>query len=196
VNDVGAGHQAGRIHCLVHIGHIEYSYYKPRFKTLFIPAYYLRDISSRAIEQAIEILKSRGARKIALYSTIQHARNVEKVAQYLSKEFHITNMSAISSDPKNIALVGCDYMKPYSIRDHVDAYVFIAGGLFHPLGLGYTIPFKPLIKIDPYEDRAQDLTDLIESKIKKRLYKMYEATEASNWALIDGVKGQNRIWFR
>ncbi len=181
---------------LIHIGHVEYSYYRPRYRTLFIPAYYLREVSVEALDEAVKLLRSRGADNIAVYSTIQHAKQIKKVALYLSKFFNIVNSTQIGEDPAKVSLVGCDYMKPYSIRDKVDAYVFVSGGVFHPLGLGLTVPFKPVIKIDPYENRSQDLTGFIEKKIRARLYKILEAREARRWALIDGVKGQNRVWFR
>ncbi len=180
----------GGFDLLVHVGHIEYPFYKPGFRTLFIPGYSLLEISEEVVGQAIEILRGRGVRRVALFSTIQHSKQVPRVAGILSKHFEVTIHSG------GPAIVGCDYSKPYSIRGRVDAYVVISGGVFHALGLGLAVPGKPLIKIDPYEGRAKDLTQEVEKILRKRLYMVQRAFDARTWVLIDGVKGQNRSWYR
>lgn len=180
----------GGFDLLVHIGHVEYPFYRPRHRTLFIPAYSNIEIPVDLVERASEILERRGVKRVGLFTTIQHARQIPRVAEILSKRYHVVLHSMGS------ALVGCDYSKPYSLRGYVDAYVIISGGVFHALGLGLAIPGKPVIKIDPYEGKAVDLTDEIERTIRKRIYMIYKAMDARTWALIDGVKGQNRSWYR
>jgi 2-(3-amino-3-carboxypropyl)histidine synthase len=180
----------GGFDLLVHIGHVEYLFYKPGFRTLFIPAYSLLEVSEEIVNQAIEILRGRGVKRIALFSTIQHAKQVPRVAEILSKHFEVLIHSG------GPGIVGCDYSKPYSVRSVVDAYVVISGGVFHALGLGLAIPGKPLVKIDPYEGRAVDLTQEVEKILRKRLYMIQKAMDAKTWVLIDGIKGQGRPWYR
>ncbi|MDT7888168.1 MAG: diphthamide biosynthesis enzyme Dph2 [Desulfurococcales archaeon] len=175
---------------LVHIGHIEYPFYRPRHRTIFIPAYSTIDIPTELIARAAEILAGRNVRKVAIFSTIQHARQVKKVAEILSQGFEVIIHSG------GPFLVGCDYSKPYSIKSYVDGYVIISGGVFHALGLGLAIPGKPLVKIDPYENKAVDMMPEVEKILRKRLYMIYRAMDARTWVLIDGIKGQNRAWYR
>jgi len=175
---------------LVHIGHIEYPFYRPRHRTLFIPAYSTLEVSEELVERASEILEGRGVKRVAIFSTIQHARQVPRVAELLSKKFEVVIHSS------GAPIVGCDYSKPYSIRGLVDGYIVISGGVFHALGLGLAVPGKPLVKIDPYEGKAVDMTPEVEKMLRKRLYMVYRAMEARTWVLIDGVKGQNRSWYR
>jgi 2-(3-amino-3-carboxypropyl)histidine synthase len=180
----------GGFDLLVHIGHIEYPFYRPRHRTLFIPAYSNIEIPGDLVENASEMLMRRSVKKVGLFTTIQHARQIPRVAEILSKRFQVVLHSSGS------ALVGCDYSKPYSLRSYVDAYVIISGGIFHALGLGLAISGKPVIKIDPYEGKTVDLTEEIERTIRKRIYMIYKAMDARTWVLIDGVKGQNRSWYR
>lgn len=180
----------GGFDLLVHIGHVEYPYYRPRHRTLFIPAYSLLEIPEDLVEQASEILRSRGVRRVAVFSTIQHARHVDKVSKALSKSFEVILHSLGTS------LVGCDYSRPYSIRSSVDGYLMISGGVFHPLGIGLTIPGKVIVKLDPYEGRAVDLTPEVDKILRRRLYMISRAMDARTWCLVDGVKGQSRPWYR
>ncbi len=188
LDDVEALH--GGFDLLVHVGHIEYPYYRPRFRTLFIPAYSLLEVSEDVVNQAVEILRGRGVKRVALFSTIQHVKQIPRVAETLSKYFEVVLHSGGS------AIVGCDYSRPYSVRGRVDGYAVISGGVFHTLGLGLSIPGKPLVKIDPYEGRAVDLTPEVEKILRRRLYMIQRAMDARTWVLVDGVKGQNRSWYR
>ena len=175
---------------LIHIGHVEYPFYRPRHRTIFIPAYSTLEIPDDLVERASEILSSRGVKRVAIFSTIQHARQVPKVSEILSRRFEVVIHGGGPS------IVGCDYSKPYSIRGLVDGYVVISGGVFHALGLGLAVPGKPLVKIDPYEGKAVDMTPEVEKVLRKRLYMIYRAADARTWVLVDGVKGQNRVWYR
>ncbi len=175
---------------LVHIGHIEYPYYRSSFNTLYIPAYSLLDVDQKTIEYAIEILKRYDAKKIGIFSTIQHVRLLPKIEEVLSRYFDIVFSG------KGSVVLGCDYSAPYSIIHKVDAFVIISGGVYHGLGLGLHDIVKPVIKIDPYERRAVDLTQEIYKIRQIRYYKIIQAQDAKHWIIIDGVRGQSREWFR
>jgi len=175
---------------LVHIGHIEYPYYKPSHNIIFIPAYSLLDIDKSIIEQAIELLKKYNARRISVFSTIQHFRLLPMVISELSKYFEVVYSG------KGFVVMGCEYSAPFSVIHRIDAFVIISGGVFHGVGLGLHDSIKPVIKIDPYERRSIDLTNEILRIRQVRYYKIMQALEARHWILIDGVRGQNREWYR
>lgn len=175
---------------LIHIGHIEYPYYRSSYNTLFIPAYSLLDIGSEAIDQAIKILKSYDAKKISIFSTIQHMKLLPKIERELSKYFEII------SSKKGFLVMGCEYSAVYPVLKSVDALVIVSGGVFHGIGMGLLGDVKPVIKIDPYENRSIDLTHEINKIRRIRYYKMLQALESRNWVIIDGVRGQRRDWYR
>ncbi|MGC9148551.1 MAG: diphthamide biosynthesis enzyme Dph2 [Sulfolobales archaeon] len=182
--------EKGDYDLLVHIGHIEYPYYKSSFNTLYIPAYSLLDVDQRTIERVIEILRSYNAKRIGIFSTIQHERLLPKIRNELSKYFDII------SSGKGSVVMGCEYSAPYSVIHRVDAFVIVSGGVFHGLGLGLYEITKPVIKIDPYEGKAIDLTQEIHRIRRIRYYKIMQALNARHWILIDGVRGQRREWYR
>ncbi len=66
--------------------------------------------------------------------------------------------------------------------------------MFHPLGL-YLATRKPVIKLDPYTARIEDVTEYGERIYKKRLYKIIQAMDSKTWGIIVGLKtGQYRPW--
>lgn len=64
--------------------------------------------------------------------------------------------------------------------------------MFHALGVGLTTR-KPIVKLDPYTSKNEDLTDEVYRILKIRYGKIMKALDSRNWAIIQGVKtGQNR----
>ncbi|MEL9929636.1 MAG: diphthamide biosynthesis enzyme Dph2 [Sulfolobales archaeon] len=188
LNDVES--ERGGYDLLVHIGHMPYPYYRSRSKVLFIPAYSRIDIDEDLLKKASEEIERHNARKIAIFTTIQHEKLLPKVSRYMSQRYEVI------SPNKGPIVMGCEYSSPISVRDRVDLYLIISGGVFHALGLGLAVYGKPVIKIDPYERKIVDLSYEINKIYKIRIYKIHQASEARNWILIDGVRGQNRSWYR
>lgn len=174
---------------LVHIGHVEYPYYKPRHRTLFIPAHSKLDVSEDLVDRAIELLEKYNAKRVGVFTTVQHEKILPKIVSILSRKYEIIAT-------RTSVVLGCEYSSPLAIKNRVDAYVIVSGGIFHGIGLGLAAFGKPVIKIDPYESRVVDLSGEVERVYRVRVYKMYQAAEARNWVLIDGVRGQNRSWYR
>jgi 2-(3-amino-3-carboxypropyl)histidine synthase len=175
---------------LVHIGHIEYPYYKSSHRTLFIPAYSRLSISEDLISKLFDALDLYKINSVGVVSTIQHIKLLPEVLKVLSTRYKVFKGSGLG------AVMGCEYSSAIAISRYVDAYVIISGGVFHGLGLGLSVLGKPVIKLDPYESKVVDLTKEIDKILRIRIHKIHEASEARNWVLIDGVKGQNRSWFR
>jgi len=174
---------------IIHFGHTPYTWYYPKFPTVFINAESRIEINGEQISELKEILKQYNAKSVALTSTIQHHNVLNKIKENL-REFEV-----IIGNPSNPfmfpgQILGCDYKAATSVN--ADVYVNVSGGEFHVIGLGLAT-MKPTIKLDPYTMKVEDMTNEVNRILKIRYSKILKAMDARNWVIIQGVKvGQNR----
>lgn len=173
---------------IIHFGHTPYTWYYPKFPTIFIPAESNIEINEELINKTKDLILKYSPKKISLSATIQHTKQLKKVKQYFSE--YIVEIGKPSSPFMDDGqILGCDYK---AIPKDVDLHVNISGGKFHALGIGLTTG-KPVINIDPYSNNVIDLTDEVNKILKLRYSKILEAFNANTWVIIQGVKvGQNR----
>ncbi len=185
---------------IVHVGHTPYpeGIANPRLqprgrpRVVYAPARSMLRPSTRTLEEAARLLVSRSAGRVVVVATGQHAHILEWVAGELRR------LGVDAVVPKGLQpyfldgqVIGCDYRIALAKGD---AYLIVAGGIFHALGL-YLATRRPLVKVDPYRDEAVDLTPLGERTLKIRLYKVSKAMDARRWGIIVGLKtGQYRPW--
>lgn len=175
---------------IIHFGHTPYTWYYPKFPTLFIPVESNLDISDEQINTVVELGKKYEAKSIGLTATIQHAKLLPKISQKLKGEFEVKIGRPSSSFMLDGQILGCDYKAATDVD--ADIYVNVSGGLFHALGVGLSTN-KPIIKIDPYTQKVEDLTKEVYKIIKIRYAKIIEAIDKRNWGIIQGAMvGQNR----
>ncbi len=74
---------------LIHFGHSPYTWYYPKFPTLFVKAESTIDLGEETLLKLKEALRERGAKSVALTSTVQHGRLLSKVREYLSPHFKV-----------------------------------------------------------------------------------------------------------
>lgn len=194
--------EALRPDLIVHIGHSPYPadissrIVEPRGRgprILYLPALSNSYPSRGAVEDAARLLLGRGVERVGIATTSQHVHMVKRLAEDLSGMGFRVEVGR-SSRPylSEAQVLGCDYRLHRSMR--VDGFIYLGGGVFHPLGL-YLATMKPVIKLDPYEDRAVDLTGEGEKLYRVRLYKVSQAMDARRWGIIVGLKtGQYRPW--
>jgi len=60
------------------------------------------------------------------------------------------------------------------MSSRVDAFIIVAGGAFHALGLGLATG-KPIIQLDPYKDSVVDHTSEAVKLLRSRLFKVSSA---------------------
>lgn len=188
---------------ILHIGHSPYpvelagSFVEPSeglgVKVVYIPALSKLGVSSEAVGDAARMLKEYGVKTVGLVATAQHTHILSGIARSLEAEglnpVIPRGFKPYFSDGQ---VIGCDYRLARFIK--VNGFLYVGGGLFHPLGL-YLATFKPVIKLDPYEGRAVDITPEGERVYRVRLSKVMEAFNAERWAIIVGLKtGQYRPW--
>ena len=187
---------------IVHVGHSPYpaELAHPALEpqgasVVYVPALSKAGVSSRAVAKAVDILRSYGVYRVGVVTTAQHVHVMKGVASAL-KSMGLEPVIPRGLTPylSDSQVLGCDYRLPRSISSRVEGFLYLGGGVFHPLGL-YLSTFKPVVRLDPYRDDSDDLTGEGERLYKVRLSKVAEAMGARRWGVIVGLKtGQYRPW--
>ncbi len=189
---------------IVHVGHTPYppelassavmpKGEKPRIVFLKLLSKSLP--SDEALEEAIDLLLKYNAESVALSGTAQHIHIMGDIAGKL-EERGLKPILPPGKPPYFMEgqVIGCEYSTALRVGDKADAYLYVGGGLFHPLGL-YLAVRKPVVQLDPYSSRPRDVTPEGEKTLKKRMYQVMRAMDAKNFAIIVGLKtGQYRPW--
>jgi len=174
---------------IIHYGHTM------MLKDLDIPTIYFEAHAKisveKAVRRAIGLLKP--WRRIGLATTVQHVENLEAARRILSsagKEVYVGKVSEILYPGQ---VLGCDYTNAKVISSNVEAFLFVGGGRFHPLGLALAT-MKPVVAADPFEDRAYSLNGDAKRILKRRWAEIEEARKAETDGVIIGLKpGQKRL---
>jgi 2-(3-amino-3-carboxypropyl)histidine synthase len=89
-------------------------------------------------------------RRVGLVSTVQHVHQLEDLAEALTRlgfEVHIGEGKG--KTPLNGQVLGCYYHTAQVINKDVDAFLYVGGGLFHPIGLLLNMG-KPVVVANPF----------------------------------------------
>lgn len=183
---------------VVHLGHTPYP---PELAdgrsvpdlVVFDPAFHMSSIPSELAEEAAQLLSRRGVGRVAVVGSIQHVKVLPQVAAAL-KAAGLEAEVPHGTPPFFLdgQVIGCDYR--VALRAKAEGFVFVGGGLFHGLGL-YLATLKPVVKVDPYTLRVEDLTPIGERFLRVRLFKVSQAMETRRWGILLGLKsGQYRPW--
>ena len=174
---------------IIHYGHTM------MLRDLDIPTVYFEAHAEipveEAVRKAIDLLKP--WRRIGLATTVQHVKKLEAARRILSsagKEVHVGNASSMLYPGQ---VLGCDYTNAKAISQNVEAFLFVGGGRFHPLGLALTT-MKPVVAADPFEGRAYSLNADARRILRQRWAEIEEARKAETYGVIIGLKpGQKRL---
>lgn len=181
------------VDCVVHIGHTEISgvenYWIP---TLFVNAESTLDVT-KVVEKALSFLEGT---KIGLVTTAQHLHTLDSVNSLLQKHglepFIGDGDERISMKGQ---ILGCNFSAGTKIAEHVDCYLFIGSGMFHPVGLSMSTR-KPVIAADPYTNSVmkQEIEDMKNNMLRQRYGAILACRNARKFGILIGLKrGQQRI---
>jgi 2-(3-amino-3-carboxypropyl)histidine synthase len=176
---------------IVHYGHSEMM--KPQ-KTS-VPIVYIEAKAKLNIESAVEkaVPLLRPWTKIGLATTIQHTDNLEQAKKILEKAEKTVYIGNMRHGKRPGQILGCDYANAKAIIDKVEAFLFIGGGRFHPLGL-FLAMMKTTVVADPFENTAYTIDEDAQKAIRKRWVNIKETKNAENFGVIVGLKtGQINI---
>ncbi|MCI4357768.1 MAG: diphthamide biosynthesis enzyme Dph2 [Thermoplasmata archaeon] len=87
--------------------------------------------------------------------------------------------------------LGCNYTSAQSLRESVDAYLFLGTGRFHPIGLAFAVN-RPVWSLDPLQGALEPPIDRA-SLVRGRQMMVARAMDARRFGvLVSSFAGQNR----
>lgn len=166
--------EALRVELLVHLGHTELAS-AGSLRVLYIEAASDLDLTP-VTERSLPMLDR--YRRIGLITTGQHAHRLAEakcLLESVGKEVFVGQGSERMSHPGQV--IGCDYTSAENIQSQVEAFLFIGGGLFHPLGAALKTGL-PVIAADPFTGEARDLDGAVR-RVQRQRYAAIEAARAA-----------------
>lgn len=89
-------------------------------------------------------------RRVGVVTTVQHVHQVHEVALELERRGVEARVGEGDDKAPNAGQVlGCHYGAALRVAEDVDAFLYVGGGRFHPLGLALSTG-KPVVVADPY----------------------------------------------
>jgi len=132
-------------------------------------------------------------KRVGLVTTVQHIDKLEEAKTILAEAGKTVLVGNAGHLPYPGQIMGCDYSNAESIRDGVDAFLFLGGGTFHAIGLAIAV-MKPTVIADVYEGRIRSIELEVQKIIKKRWMLLSKAKECRNFGVLIGLKpGQKDI---
>jgi len=176
---------------LVHVGHHGPVRFRAPENVLFVPAYSTADVRN-VIENAAAKLSSEGVRAVGLLSAVQHLHKLEQARQ-LFLEYGINAYTSKSPDPTmpEGLVIGCDSRAAEKLIGTVDAFLVIAGGVFHALGVALATGARTFAA-DPYTGRVVEVDQMLRGIVAKRLAHLAAVMEAQNGILVVSSKPGQR----
>lgn len=149
---------------IVHCGHAEIPPLSVP-NVIYVEARAPWDISD-PIKKAIVLLQEE--ERIGLLATVQHVQKLDEAKKILESAGKKVSIGKAAGWLKyNGQVLGCDYNSVRFVAKDVDAFVLVAGGNFHGVGVYFTSG-KRTIVVDPYTKEARDITDLAKRTLRKR----------------------------
>jgi 2-(3-amino-3-carboxypropyl)histidine synthase len=181
------------VDCVIHLGHTEIPY----VENYWIPTLYVNAVSTLDITKVVEkAITSLEGKKIGVVTTAQHLHTLETAAGILQRhgfEPLITEGDERISSKGQI--LGYNFSVGTRSAEHVDSFLFIGSGTFHPVGLSMSTR-KPVIAADPYTNmvKKQEIEDMKNNMLRQRYGAIIACRSARRFGILIGLKrGQQRI---
>jgi 2-(3-amino-3-carboxypropyl)histidine synthase len=175
---------------IIHYGHSKMTEEEQKVKTLYIEAKAKSNVKD-AVRKALPLLKK--WKKIGLVTTVQHVHALNEARQELLK----TGKTVAIGDAGHLKyagqVTGCDLSNAKAVAKEVDAFLFVGGGRFHPIGVALATG-KPTVLADPYEKTASTVEGEVNKIFKQRWAQICLAREAEKFGVLVGLKsGQRKL---
>jgi 2-(3-amino-3-carboxypropyl)histidine synthase len=170
---------------LLHLGHAEIPSELSEESVMYVEARTNASIDEPML-QAIRMLGSEDV--IGLASNIQHIHQIDRAKEILEehgKKVLIGRPSGWLKYPGQV--LGCDYGSVRAIAEQVDALIVLSGGDFHALGIPLATG-KRTIVVDPFEQKAKDMTQTCRRLLQKRYANISRFKEAKKIGVVVGLK--------
>jgi 2-(3-amino-3-carboxypropyl)histidine synthase len=174
---------------IVHYGHSEIAT-EEEVKTLYIEAKAKSSLKN-LVKKALPLLKQWN--RIGLVTTVQHVHALNEAREELLKAGKIVEIGDTGHVKYAGQVTGCNQSNAKAVAEKVDAFLFIGGGRFHPIGIALATA-KPTIVVDAYEKTAFTVKDAVEKIQKQRWAQICQAKKAEKFGILVGLKsGQKKL---
>ncbi len=187
--DLSESLQALGCDLIVHMGHTQ-MIDAGDTPVLYIPCFSQTTAAGVLAAHASEIR----AKRLGLVSSAQHAHEMQRLRAQLSEK----GFEVVISDPGPRTeypgqILGCNYEAARRIADQVDAFLYVGGGNFHPLGVSLATG-KEVYVADPYTGEIRTIAKLARRVLHKRFAQIELARKAQSFGLLVSTKpGQRRL---
>jgi 2-(3-amino-3-carboxypropyl)histidine synthase len=174
---------------IVHFGHTKMVKHES-IPTIYVEARATVTVDS-AVEQSLELLKDYTT--VGLATSVQHLQLLNQAKEILNRagKTVVIGDSGQMGYPGQVS--GCNYSNAKSIADNVEVFLFVGGGMFHPLGIALSTS-KLTIIADPYDNRAYPISAEAQKVLKQRFASIQEAKNAKKFGIFVGLKlGQKHL---
>ena len=143
------------------------------------------DVSFDAVaRKCIDII---GARRVAMLTDSQHLHQMDRVREILEDAGMDVRIGGGQGQLNDGQVFGCEFYPATSLKDEVDAYVFLGQSNFHAAGVALSTD-KPTYVLDPYFNEVREITEFAQKLKKKATLAIYKAAEAQSFGVIVGLK--------
>ncbi|MEM4657237.1 MAG: diphthamide biosynthesis enzyme Dph2 [Candidatus Methanosuratincola sp.] len=163
---------------VIHIGHKKFIEGTEKIYTLYLPAPHLVDVKGLASLAASE-LKKRGFEKVGVLANLQHIDYVGDFARALEA----LGVAPVVDGQTGGLVLGCRTGGAKRIESEVDAFLFIGGGEFHPLGVAMDVE-KEVFVADPYRNELRGTAEMVKKTLSQRWWAIMEAAKAKRFGVI------------
>lgn len=178
VDEYGADEVGADI--IIHFGHVEYPFYRPSTRTMFIPVEFQAADADKARSLLNTVCKENI--RVCLASTSQHIKLCKRLEEIPNK-CQVTYKGVV---------YGCTAFD----TENCDILVVVAGGRFSCLSQYLTLFQKEhnliVYCLDPYVNTLWDPKEEIKKILSIRIWKIHEALNKRRWLIVAGFYGQSR----
>ena len=170
---------------LIHVGHAEIPDENTSDNIVYVEARSDEKIE-KPLAEALTLLKDE--KSIGLAASVQHLHLLKPARESLEQAGKTVWIGKASGRLKHEGqLLGCDYGSVLSIADKVEAFLVIAAGDFHALGVSLSTG-KRTIVADPYQQTARDTARLVAKILRQRYATILRFREAKRIGVVVGLK--------
>jgi 2-(3-amino-3-carboxypropyl)histidine synthase len=170
---------------LIHVGHAQIPSLETDGRVVYVEARSDEKIE-KPLAEALEFLKN--DTRVGLAASVQHLHLLKQAQETLQRAGKTVYLGKPSGRLKHEGqILGCDYGSALSISKNVEAFLVIAGGDFHVLGVALSSGKKTIV-IDPYLQTARDATPLVNKILRQRWATISKFKEAERIGVIVGTK--------
>jgi 2-(3-amino-3-carboxypropyl)histidine synthase len=169
---------------IVHLGHSETPSALDE-RLLFIEVRSAVDITA-VIKKAITELESEKA--VGLASVVQHIGELEDAKKILEDSGKTVLIGRKATELKyDGQILGCQFDSVKSVAPKVDAFIVLAGGDFHGLGVRIATGRRTLV-CDPFQNQVRDMEETARRYLRKRYAAIESFKQAKKIGILVGLK--------